>query len=265
MFNTFPLLFLLAVVGSVVVPLLLAARFRRRQWKAVYRATMVAKLGGLAWGIGLCCFFFDKGLYQPFAAASPVFVGLGLIGGLVVAEAIYWGAREQAHVAVLETRTALRFFSKGWVAAMIAVTLTFATVSGIGFALSREDGRSVSAPDGMGWSSPFPGAYYQTAALIAVAAMTLLAVIGARMLINRPRRHSSAQAIAFDDALRRETAQLIAVTWSASLALSGAGLALFEATTMYTVGRFFWLPLGLSAALGVYALVALIATARART
>ena len=195
---------------------------------------LACRIFGLVQGTIAGYFVSTLGQYSQFSGAVPAVIGLGLVCGVVVGEAVRWGSRTNLGEAVIETRSLKSYLPAKLKNVELLNTAVFVFLLIYWWVAADADGRSISRTLGnySGSASPFPGWYYQLPAIVVLLILSALAIAGMKVSVDRPRNGTSDAAIADDDAARRLSVRAILLSWVASLSLTGAGLAFYSSTAL---------------------------------
>jgi hypothetical protein len=207
-------------------------------------------------------------LYNVGAMLSPTVFGLCVIGGVVVGELKMIPRRDGVRTAVLETRTIGGYVPRRlWelvAASAVALGALLVTTTLMGSADDQgRAGRFLSrqcTPEVWGRNGPWPGSFYSVPLGIAVVVGLLGAALVLRTVVLRPRSGSDPDLVAFDDVLRRRSAEAVVAATGVMVAASLSGVAFVAGICLhrFACAPASWTILGV-ALLGVGSLMLLVA------
>ncbi|MFJ2031810.1 hypothetical protein [Streptosporangium sp. NPDC087985] len=205
------------------------------------RRTLLARITGLAVGIGAACLTAGTGgLGRGPMLAAPA-LGLCLILGTLTGELAAKPPGGPIRGAALETRKIRHYlprFSASLAAAlsMITIGLLAVTVSTASADDMGRPGRSLVAhnPDGTVSQStgPWPGWFYAWPILAALVGALLLSALVMHRIVRRGRPGLDPAARAVDEAQRAHSARVVTAAYGLCVALPLGGIALTAAAAV---------------------------------
>lgn len=229
------------VLGTVVIALLATSRRGVPLATATTRSAVLAagRRASLWRGAGLLV-----GLLAAVAAAAigelgrglvlaPSILGLGVLLGVLAGEASIQGPSTGRRTAPLQRRRVRDHLPHRLSAAVggatTALLLTLLTTTLLG---SPDDagrpGRALAyhcGTNSSGWRSAWAGSYYSLPLAFGVAAGLLVAAVGLRLVVLRPRLESPEGGDGVDELLRHRSAQTVVAAAGVAVTASLAGVA----------------------------------------
>ena len=213
---------------------------------AGYRKAVGWRWAGFSLGVvvaALTAATVSVGFHNLGAMLAPTVFGLCVTAGVVVGELKTIPLRESIRTAALEPRTIGDYLPKrltGLVAASslgLGALLVMTTLMGsaddqgqAGRFLSLQCSTEVGARNG-----PWPGSFYSLPLAIALVVGLLGAAVALRTIVLRPRSGSDPGLVAFDDALRRRSAEAVVAATGVMVAASLSGVALVAGICLHRV------------------------------
>lgn len=202
-----------------------------------YRKAVRWRWAGLGAGVvvaALTAATVSIGLHNLGAMLAPAVFGLCVTAGVVAGELTTIPPREGIRTAALAPRAIDDYLPRrlaGLVAASsvgLGALLVMTTLMGSADDQGRA-GRFLSrqcSPEVVAQNGPWPGSFYSLPLAIALVVGLLGAAAALRTIVLRPRSGSEPDLVAFDDALRRRSAEAVVAAMGVMVAASLSGVAL---------------------------------------